>query len=206
MVTAKLNPWKWNWDLIGVIAIWLAGLAALSVLFTSCARADQCHHFFRKQVVYAAPIVAIPYVYHNASPGLVQEAQIRKAVREEVREELRQQLNQQQGSGVQRQTAQQPIAAFASCIKCHGGSTPAGGLVIDGVTPLPCDALLRWGEMAGLGVNVPPEMKALLTTMKPEQKGEVQAGLLRLVRQYVDAADRPRSVQVQAPEASGELK
>jgi cytochrome c553 len=146
-------------------------LTILCVLLTpGFALAGNSHCFFYK----AAPVVyAAPLVYHTASPGLVQEAQIRRAVREELQLALQ--------APQQAKVASQPVQAgvFAKCAKCH--SAGSGRTVLDGSQPVSCATYFRWGQIAGQGKNIPAEMDAIIKAMSPQEKGAVNDALLNLV-------------------------
>jgi hypothetical protein len=176
-----------------LMAAIVAAIVLVIVLACQSSKAADCTQFFSYGYYKQQVAVVAPLVYHAASPGLVNEAQIRKAVREELKH-LRAELTTPAKQQVK-------TSAFASCIKCHSGSAPAGGLVLDGETPIPCGAYWRWGEMGGLGENIPDEMKALLKSMTPQQKGEINSAMLRL-----GPIDRPQAYTVPRPEQTGTIE
>lgn len=170
-----------------VSLLWLTtalAIALLASLLVSPARAADCNHFFYRQQVAAvvAPYYAAP-IYYQAGRDIEADAFAEKIIRR-VEQKL------QTREPVQQQV--KATGAFASCVRCHTGATPAGGVVLDGETPVPCSVYLRWGEMAGLGENVPNGMKNLLNAMTPEQKGEVNSALIRLAKQYLEGGNSTR--------------
>lgn len=190
------------------ILVALAIALTLAVLATP-ARAG-CRDFYRKQVVvqqvavaYAQPIYVAPPVYYSAGD----ELKIRAIAAAEARTAIKQELSliQQQAHQNYRQSVGQSVApvapvaptVFAKCAQCHTGENAAGGLVLDGVTPIDCRALFRWGQIAGQGKHVPPKMAALIGGMSPEQKGAIQDAMLDLVEQSLaiqDASPPPAPV------------
>lgn len=167
---------------------------ALVVLPEFAGATSPCNHFFKQQVV-AVPVVAAAPVYYQAGVNLEIESQIRKAVREELRQALSvapQQLRQQQAT-------QQP-SAFAKCVSCHTGPTAKGGVVLDGLASVSCHVYARWGEMAGLGENIPPAMQKLITSMGAEEKGAINTEMLRR------GAARSQSADIPPPAPAGQIE
>lgn len=151
----------------------LIALAAVAgCLASRPLHAGNCHHFFHKQAVVVQQVVAQPYVLYQAGQDIQAEA-----LAEKVARLVEQKLTLRQTVSPQQQVAPN---AFARCVSCHSGPTPAAGLVLDGITPITCHAYWRWGEMAGLGKNVPPKMQGLLNAMTPEQKGAINEAMLKL--------------------------
>lgn len=163
---------KLNWDLLAAFFMWLVIIVVIVFAANQARASSPCGHFFKQPIVYAAPVAAVPYIYHNASPDLVAESRLRKAIREELQAHG---ALQQRQSVRQQQTAP---SAFAKCISCHSGNNARGGLALDGATAITCHTYWRWGEMAGIGKDVPPAMKKLLDSMTPEEKGAVNTEML----------------------------
>lgn len=185
------------------------GIALVTVI-ASVARAD-CRHFFRPKVVYqqqyyapayVQPVVYAPLVFYQAGD----ELRIQAAVKREL--EYQQQQLQAPSKGYQspqQAPIQAPIqapqkgsieplqqvavGAFAKCSRCHTGPEPAGGLILDGKAGVTSHTYVRWGEIAGLGRNVPSKMQALVASMTPEQKGEINEALLNLVETNLARVD-----------------
>ncbi len=183
---------KLNWDLIGACVIWAVTIACVSSCTSVASATTPCHQFFvQKQVAYVAPVYAAP-VYYQAGVGVEQDAlavKVAKIVVGQLRAELK-------AGPVQQQVAAHQSAIAQHCSKCHSGATPKAGIVYDGQTSLDCwqvtSALrsIRDGAM-------PKDHK-----IAPEVKGQLMEELLNLEQ----AADRPRSVEVQQPIQTGELK
>lgn len=171
--------------------LWGTLVAVIAIVLCAPANASNCHHFF-KQAVVAAPVYAAPVVYYQAGANIELESQIRKAVREELRAALIAPQAQQQTAPPQKPTA------FAKCISCHSGQNAKGGVILDGTARVDCHTYARWGEIAGIGENVPPAMAALVKSMTPQEKGDVNTLMLRL-----GAADRAKEF---VPPAPGELQ
>ena len=184
---------KLNFDFIGAIGLWALTVLCVSSCTSIASATQPCRQFFVQKVV-AAPVVAYAApVYYQAGVGIEQDAlaaKVAKIVVGQLRAEL------QASSIRQQQTAKQSTALSQHCAKCHSGATPKGGITIDGETPMDC-----WQITASLRAiaadTMPKDHK-----IPPEVKGQAMQELLDLEQ----SADRPRSVQVQAPEASGELK
>lgn len=176
-------------------------IAVLAILALAIPAHADCRHFFvKRQVVYqqqyvapiyAAPIVYAAPVYYSAGLEYQIEAAVEKALR------LREQAPSKGYQSPQQAPVQAPIqapqkgsieplqqvavGAFAKCSRCHTGPEPAGDLILDGKTGVTAHTYVRWGEIAGLGRNVPSKMQALVASMTPEQKGEINEALLDLV-------------------------
>lgn len=199
--------------------VWVLLAVMLFVVFAalcSPARAD-CGHFFRKKVVvqqvvapaYAAPIVYAAPVYYSAGVDIQIEAAVEKALR--LRDQAPAKGYQQPVQAPVQAPIQAPIQApgpkggtleplqnvqvgtFAKCTRCHAGENAAGGLVLDGQTPIDTWTVYRWNQIAGQGRDVPAKMQGLIGAMTPEQKGAVNDALLDLV------AARPQPVQPPPP-------
>jgi hypothetical protein len=156
-------------------------------VLASVASAD-CRAFFVKRPAVvvqqvAVPVAVYPPVYYSAGADIQAEAlAVKVAALVEAKLSLRQQ-----------QTAPAPNA-FTKCAQCHTGPNAAVGLVLDG-SPLDCHVYKRWGEIAGLGKNVPAKMQGLVSSLTPEQKGQINEAILLLV------ADKPKPTV-----ADGELQ
>lgn len=155
------------WLLWGVIAI--AGLLGI-VALCEPARAADCRPFFvKQQVAYIAPIVAAP-VYYQAGVGIEQDAlaaKVAKIVVGQLRAELK--------AGTQQQTASASTSALAQhCAKCHSGSAPKAGVVIDGMTLMACSQITA--SLRSIAKEEMPKDHKLT----PEQKGAVMQELLSL--------------------------
>lgn len=191
-MASKLNPWNWNWDAIGVAVIWIVGIFVI-LFATSAAKGSDCHQFFyRKAVVQQVVAYAAP-VYYQAGVSIENDAlaaKVAKIVVSQLRAELKAAPLPQQ------QVAQTQSAVAQHCAKCHSGATPKAGIVYDGQTSLDC-----WQVTSALRAirdnTMPKDHK-----IAPEVKGALMEELLNLEQ----AADRPRPVQVQAPEQTGELR
>jgi hypothetical protein len=162
----------------GFLAAVFAGLIALAV----CApvRASGCQQFFhhKQAVAYVAPVAAVIY---QAGANLEIEAQVEKAVGRALlkyQQQLNVQPQHQPQQVTQQQTPQRP-SAFAKCVRCHTGPNAAAGVQLDG-SRVVCHTYARWGEMAGLGRNIPKEMQALIASMTPQEKGAVADDMLNL--------------------------
>lgn len=150
----------------------IACLVALA-LGTACAVAlGDCRQFFAyRQAVVAVPVVAYPQVYYQAGRDIEVEAIVARAVKQAiplVAAELR-------AGGSQKAAIK--VDAFAKCVRCHGSDA---SVVLDGSVKIACITYARWGEIAGLGRNVPPEMKKLVDSLTPDEKGAVADAMLNL--------------------------
>jgi cytochrome c553 len=154
-------------------------IALALTLLASTAHAD-CHQFFSYRQAYVAPVVAYAApVYYQAGRDLEAEALADKVARL-VTQKLEARLTAPQAV-----RAKAAAGAFSKCIRCHG---PESSVVLDGSAKVDCWTLARWVQM-GRGENVPPEMKKLLESMSPEEKGRIADGMLDL-----GAAVRPKPV------------
>lgn len=171
-------------------------LTLLALLSLAIPAHGDCRHFFvKRQVVVqqvAVPVFVQPPVYYAAGQDLQAEALAEKVAR----------LVEQKLSVRQQNHQQPPLVkpgTFAKCASCHAGANPAGGLVLDGETPIDCRAYFRWGQIAGQGKDVPERMQALIQSMTPDQKGAINDAMLNLVERG-QPADKP------PPPVDGELR
>jgi len=134
-----------------VVAIVLAGIPAF---------AGNCHQLFHAH--HVQQVVAVQPLYF-AGQATQDEAIIRKAIRAELPAII------QQLQAVPQQ--QQVAGAIAKCAKCHKGET---ALTSDPAT------FKAFARMAGLGEGIPAEMKGVIGSLTPAEKGEVTEYLLRL--------------------------
>jgi hypothetical protein len=154
-------------------------IALLAMLAMATPAHADCRHFFvkRQAVVHHAVVqqIVAPYyppVYYSAGADIQAEALAEKVSRlVEGKLAIRQQAAQ---------ITKPATGVFAKCATCHSAASPAGGLILDGVSPITCDTYWRWGEIAGLGKDVPAKMKPLIDSMTPEQKGAINEALLGL--------------------------
>lgn len=177
-----------------IVVAWCLLLLALLGVLASKAQASGCKQFFvqKKAVAIVAPVYAAP-VYYQAGRDIEAEALAEKVARL-VAPKIAAQLQAPQGQPVRQQVT---ASAFAKCIRCHGQDS---SVVLDGSAKVSCFTYARWGQIAGQGVNVPPEMKKLVESLTPEEKGAVADAMLSL-----GAADKPTPVTVPPPEP-GELR
>lgn len=152
-------------------------------------RHSYSHAVVQQVVAHHQPYYAQPLYF--AGVAIEQEAAFTKALaneRPKLVAEVVKQLTQQQAHTQQSTAAPTKPAAsvatgvFSSCTSCHTGANAAGGLVLDGVTPIDCNALFRWAEMAGVEANQPQEMKAVISGLTTEQKGAILNAMTQLVR------------------------
>lgn len=171
-------------------------LVAMTVM-AGQAHAGGCQQFFVKHHAYHAvqAVVAVPLIYSTVSPSLVNEAQIRAIAREELRQELRaaltapQQVHQQPAA---QQVQQQAYGVLAQkCARCHGSSKPKGDKVVDGKTPVSNDIFIRTTEMLGAGIDVPDEMKQVIASMSPAEKGQALDEMIPLRRAWAAQQQQP---------------
>jgi hypothetical protein len=210
---------------IAIAFAWFVATIALLVL-TLPAHAD-CHAFFRKHYVqqyyaaaYVQPVVYAPLVFYQAGD----ELRIQAAVRRELDYQQNLQAPSKGYQSPQQAPIQAPIQApkgslqplqqvptgvFAKCARCHTGDKAAGGLVLDGQTPTTCENYRRFGEIFGLGENIPAKMQAIVPTLTDQEKGALNEAVLRLVAveprpvQPLPQVDRPPPPPVPEPEAGG---
>lgn len=151
-------------------------LALLMTLTLGHSQADAtCRHFFVKQQVVAVQQVAVqPFVLYQAGADIHADSLAEKVAR----------LVQQKLTLAQQAPQAQRVApsAFARCASCHTGANAAGGLVLDGQTLLDCQTYAQWGRMAGLGEGIPEKMKALIGGLTPQEKGDINEAILRLLK------------------------
>lgn len=118
-----------------------------------------CHHLYRAHAVHHA--VVQPVVLYSVGDSLRIEAAVEQALRK--REAL--------------QDAPQPVKQTifaAKCAKCHNGDK---ALTSDPAT------FKAFARMAGLGEEIPTEMKGVIGSLTPAEKGELTEYLLRLPTQ-----------------------
>lgn len=130
-------------------------VAALAHLPLQCAQAG-CHQLFHHRQVHHTP-----QVFYFAGQATQDESIVRKVVREELRQALQSPQQQQAASGV----------FAAKCAKCHTGDRALTG------DPATFKAFAR---MAGIGEGIPNEMRGVISSLTPAEKGEITEYLLRL--------------------------
>jgi hypothetical protein len=162
------------------IALRLAIATAVALILCaicSTAHAD-CRQFFVQRHVYVAPVVAYAApVYYQAGRDLEAEAladKVTKLVTAKLEAKL---------TAPQAVRAKASAGAFSKCVRCHG---EGASVVLDGSAKVTCFTYARWGQIAGQGKDVPPEMKKLIDSLTPEEKGAVADAMLNL-----GAADKP---------------
>ena len=131
------------------------------------AEAGHCKQFFHHAKAIVAPVVVQP-VYYSVGDNIRLEA-----LAEKVAAIVTQKL--QQAPQTLPQTA--PQSAFAKCIRCH--SEGKSDLVLDG-RKLTCDQYHRFDEIFMLRENIPPEMKALLSSLSQEEMGAMKEAVVRM--------------------------
>lgn len=153
-------------------------LALLLTLALGHAQADagHCRVFFQQHhAVAVQQVVAVqPLILYQAGADIQAEALAEKVAR----------LVQQKLTLAQQAPQQQRVApsAFAKCAACHTGENAAGGLVLDGQTLLDCQTYAAWGRMAGLGEGIPDKMRAVVGSLSPQEKGDINEAILRLLK------------------------
>lgn len=176
----------------------LIAIITLLLVSRSLAYGAGCQQLYRRQAVvavpYVAPVLAVPaFVY----PQTIYQAGLSVELRSELRQAIRAELKSLNLSAPQQQVAAPNV--FAKCARCH--SADSGRVVLDGNTLVDCHTFARWGEIAGLGRNVPPEMAAMVKALTPDEKGSIADAMLNL-----GAADKPRPVTVPPVPPTGDLK
>lgn len=202
-----LKPIVRRFNSIAPTAILGAVLVAIFCLVPWRVEAAGCQQLFVKQYHHAyqavQAVVAVPLIYSTVSPSLVNEAQIRAIVRDESKQEqLRLQQTQAQQSAPQ-QVNQRPSILAQKCARCHSGATPKGGKVIDGKTPADNDIFIRSTEMLGANIDVPDEMKQVVASMSPAEKGQALDELIPLRRAFVAQAIKQQPEFVPPPPDGG---
>ena len=147
--------------MLSVLSVLLVGLC------TSGASAD-CRKFFHHQKAVAIVQPYYPPYQFSVGDGIRLEA-----LAEKVAAIVTQKL--QQAPQTLPQTA--PQSAFAKCIRCH--SEGKSDLVLDG-RKLTCDQYHRFDEIFMLRENIPPEMKALLSSLSQEEMGAMKEAVVRM--------------------------
>lgn len=171
----------------------IAKLAAILMLVPAFALATDCRHFFVKQAVVA---YVAPATLYQAGASLELEAIVKRAVREELR------MAQTQSPHAQQQRAQASSSVIVQkCAKCHSAPKPAAGLTLDGFTAIPDTAFRRIMEIVGAAIEVPAEMKALVASMKPEDKGRILEEMIALKPSIVQ---QPADVPPGFPQVEGD--
>lgn len=143
-----------------------------------------CNLFAHRQVYQHHAVVqqvVAPYAIYQAGADIQADALAEK-VAAKVLKLVQAQTAQQQ------KAAPEPVTrptsnAFAKCASCHTGANAAGGVVLDGVTKISCHAYARWGLMAAKGKDIPQQMRALMSSLSNEDKGQLNLELLDLVEQ-----------------------
>lgn len=168
-----------------VVVTWM-----MLVWITAPAHAANCGQFFvQKQVAYVAPVYAAyvqPQVYYQAGRDL----ELRAAVREALRAELPQALTQAMiAPGVQQVRQQQTgpqtnggSVFVAKCARCHTGANPKGQVTLDGQTAIFPEQFVRIAAMLGENIDVPPEMKRVVDSLTPAEKGSILSEMIALSR------------------------
>jgi cytochrome c553 len=113
-------------------------------------------------------------VVYQVGQSTQDEAITRKAIRAElpaIVDAVRQQLN----VPAQQSTATNKTFA-AKCAKCHSGDTA----LVNPDGTLSLSTLRSFGRMAGLGVDIPQPMKAVIAGLSPQEKGELHEYFLSL--------------------------
>ena len=157
-----------------IIAAWL--VVAAVIIGIPVAYAGHCHHLYQAHHVQAVAVVQPLYF---AGAATEQESIVRKVVREELRQALQAQPQQQQQAQPQdyASTLLQKSVMVQKCNKCHSSdgtrlTNPDGTL-----DPMKFRAFAR---MAGLGKDIPDQMKAVIASLTPEEKGNITEALLAL--------------------------
>jgi cytochrome c553 len=161
-----------------IIIAWLVVTAV--IIGIPVAYAGNCHQLFHHRQAVVAHHVA-PVLYF-AGQNTQDEAIVRKVVREELRQAL--QAPQQQTAATS--------GAFAKCAKCHKG---------DNTLTSDAETFKAFARMAGLGEGIPNEMKAVIGSLTPAEKGEITEYLLRM-----PAARTEPQITIPPPEPSGVLR
>lgn len=166
---------KYVYFALALIAFVLIGIPAF-------AGNNHCGHLFhhRQAIVHHA---ISPQVFYFAGQATQDESIVRKVVREELRQALQAQPQQQTAA---------TSGAFAKCARCHKGETALAG---------DAETFKAFARMAGLGEGIPNEMKAVIGSLTPAEKGEITEYLLRL-----PAARTEPQVTIPSPEQSGILR
>lgn len=171
----------------------IAKLAAVIMLVPAVAQATDCRHFFVKQAVVA---YVAPATLYQAGASLELEAIVKRAVREELR------MAQTQSPQVQQQRQQASASLIVQkCAKCHSAPKPAAGLTLDGFTAIPDTAFRRITEMLGAGIGIPDEMKQVVASVKPEDKGRILDEMIALKPSIVQ---QPADVPPGFPQVEGD--
>ena len=142
-------------------------VAALLALLTTNGNEQQtlagCHHLYRP--AHHVAVVQPVTVLYSVGDSLVVEAAVEKA------------LQRREALEAQKQTAPASVLS-AKCARCHSGDSAKGGFDLSqGVND---SQFRRIVEMIGAGRNVPAEMKPVVSSLSPEQKGALTDELLNL--------------------------
>lgn len=183
---------KQKTHMVMVAIFWGIALAAfvffIAALLAPQAHAANCGQFFVKQH-YVAPVYAAyvqPQVYYQAGRDLELRAAVREALRAELPQALTQAMtapNGQQQVNQQRQPQANGSSVFvAKCSRCHSNANPKGGVTLDGQTAILPDQFVRIAGMLGENIDVPPEMKRVVDSLTPAEKGGILSEMISLSR------------------------
>lgn len=190
--------WAFFWA-IAITAVYF-GLVSL---FAPSVHAGNCGQFFvQKQVAYVAPVYAAAYVqpqvYYQAGRDLELRAAVREALRAELPQALTQALTSPNGHPIkQQQTGPQQSSVFVSkCARCHTGANPKGEITLDGQTAIFPEQFVRIAAMLGENIDVPPEMKRVVDSLTPAEKGSILSEMIALSRNRPETPRPPQPEQI----------
>ena len=124
-----------------------------------------CGHLFQKQHV-VQQVIAQPIVLYSVGEAVQIDAAVERALQKRAAQ-----------PGTLQQTAPSSILT-AKCVRCHGGTEPAGG--IDFRFKIDDFAFRRTVEMLGESINVPEKMAGVIKSLTPEEKGSITSEMMRL--------------------------
>jgi len=137
-----------------------------------------CNHLFRHH--HVQQVVAVAPVYYFAGQATQDEALLRKAIRAEAPAIIQGVLQQLQAPQAQQHAIrpQQAIGSLltAKCAKCHTGENSLTNP--DGT--LDCSKFRQFARMAGLGLDIPDQMKPVINSLTPDEKGRLTEELLAI--------------------------
>lgn len=133
------------------------------------------HQVIVQQQQVIQPVV-VPFLYSTVSPYLVaaaDDSRIEKAVDRR--------LAQLGITGTLQQKAPSNLQHTRQCADCHDGrrAKKDGNPTFNIEHGLNDRQKVRWMEMLGLGINVPPEMQATIDALKANGGADVTAEILR---------------------------
>lgn len=140
-----------------------------------------CNHLFRhhhhvQQVVAVAPV----HPLYFAGQATQDEALLRKAIRAEAPAIIQGVLQQLQAPQAQQHATnpQQAVGSLlaAKCAKCHTGENSLTNP--DGT--LDCSKFRSFARMAGLGLDIPEQMRPVINSLTPDEKGRLTEELLAI--------------------------